>query len=137
MEKNFTEYELKELSNITINKLKLKRNRTIFSTIALLVLLVGSVGASRLIGVDQSKIEAMAQGIMIANGVVANGGILLAFMDNMAIKSFKKGIAKLEAGEIDEESYYNTWLKEAWNFANINYEKIVKELNDGMGYRLR
>ncbi len=137
MEKIFTKYELEELSNITIDKLELKRNRTIFSTIALLVILVGSVGAARLIGVDQSKIEAMAKGIMIANGVVANGGILLAFMDNLVLKHFKNGVSELEAGKIEEEDFYKKWLEEAWYYANTNYEKIVKELNDGMGYRLR
>ena len=136
MEKIFTEYELKELSNVTIDKLKLKRNRTIFSTIALLVVLVGSVGAARLIGVDQSKIEAMAKVIMIANGIVANFGIKYVFIDNLFIKNFKKGVSMLEAGEINEEDYYKKWLEEAWYFAKTNYEEIENELNNGKGHSL-
>ncbi len=136
MEKVFTKEELMELSNATIDKLKLKRNRKIFSTIGLLVALVGSVGAARLIGVDQSVIETMAQGIMIANGVVANFGIMLVFRDNLVIKNFKKGVSKLEAGEINEEDYYKKWLEEAWYFAKINYEEIENELNNGKGHSL-
>lgn len=136
MEKIFTKYELKALSNVTIDKLKLKRKRTIFSTIALLVVLVGSVGAARLIGVDQSKIEAMTKGIMIANGIVANLGIKYVFIDNLFIKNFKEGVSMLEAGEINEEDYYKKWLEETWYYVNTNYEEIEKELNDGMGYGL-
>lgn len=136
MEKVFTKEELRELSNATIDKLELKRNRIIFSTIGLLVALVGSVGVARLLGVDQSVIESMTQGIMIANGIVANFGIKLVFRDNRVIKNFRKGVAKLEAGEINEEDYYKKWLEEAWYFAKTNYEEIENELNNGKEHSL-
>ena len=122
----FTREKLALLNNATIIKMKHIRNKTILTTIGVLACLVGSVGLLRLSGAGSKILDEYANIIMVANGVVGPFGMIRAYIKNAAIKSLKKGWGKLEAGEISEQSFYEQWLLEVWDFSKTNRHEIEK-----------
>ena len=125
-DEEFTREEMALLYNATIIKMKHVRNRKILNTIVVLACLVGSVGLLRLSGASSKILDEYAEIIMVANGVVGPFGMIRAYIKNAAIKSFKKGWGKLEAGEISEQFFYEHWLLEAWDFSKTNRDEIER-----------
>ena len=125
-DEEFTREEMALLYNATIIKMKHVRNRKILNTIVVLACLVGSVGLLRLSGASSEILDEYAAIIMVANGVVGPWGMINAFKRNVAIKTFKKGWGKLEAGEISEQFFYEHWLLEAWDFSKTNRNEIER-----------
>lgn len=125
MEKEMTKEELLQLSDVTIDKMKWNGYKKLFSMLAVLGAMAGSVGIANALGVSQDVLENMVSTIMIANGVVAPYGIYKIYYNSFAIKTFKnKGVDLLKSGKMSEEEFYNNWLKEVWMYAHTNYNEV-------------
>ena len=133
MEKVMTKEELLQLSDVTIDKMKWNGYKKLFSMLAVLGAMAGSVGIANALGVSQDVLENMVTTIMIANGVVAPYGIIQIFYNSFAIKTFKnKGVDLLKSGKMSEEEFYNNWLKEVWMYAHTNYNEVKRIVDQKM-----
>ncbi len=125
----FTREELAVLNYATIIKMKQVRNKKILTTLGALACLVGSVALLKLSGAGSEIVNGYARMVMVANSVVAPMGMMNASMKHVAMKSFKEGWGKLEAGKISERFFYEHWLLEAWQFSKTNRDEMEKMIH--------
>ena len=129
METQLTKEELIELSEATIDKLKLRKTQKLFGMLGLLAASIGSVALSKALGLDQGTVHAIANGAMIANGIIASTNVKKIFTSSIAVGSFKRGYEEFKRGEYGtNEEYYNNFLKQAWDFAKVSESEIKEHL---------
>lgn len=136
MTHRFSKEELIDLSNATIDKIKVRTIKKVFLMLGITVGVVGVVGASRLLGIDPETMKNIAYAATIADSAILAVTVHNVLVSYFSTKVAKNALNKFEEGQFDSNYYNEQYLESAMEMAGTTREELEAELSEKKGMKM-